>query len=383
MWSGGRRACRRRGRAEATPETQYRIGSITKTFTAVAVMQLRDAGQARPRRPPRAARSRDRERLADDPPDARAPLRPPAGGGGDVRRGTAPTVDELLAAMETYELVLPAARAHHYSNLAYALLGEVIARRAGLPYTEYVDERIIRPLALSRTTWQEQEPPPQGYLVDEYAGTADPRAAQRHGRRRGDGPALVDRRRPLPLGDVPRGRPRRHPRPGHGRRDVVASGDAEPGRLARRLGSRPRAPQPRRPDLRRPRRRDARVPGRSLHSPRVEGRRRRADELRHARRRRRISRSSSRRPRSTSGRPPSSPGSPRPSRRPRSARSSATGGRRGTSSSSRGRTGGCRPTFPARRPGSRRRSSSPPTVAAGASPRAVNEASGSASRASG
>src|SRR5215210_7869645 len=30
---------------EATPDHQYRIGSITKTFTAVAVMQLRDAGK--------------------------------------------------------------------------------------------------------------------------------------------------------------------------------------------------------------------------------------------------------------------------------------------------------------------------------------------------
>ena len=30
---------------EATPDHQYRIGSITKTFTAVAIMQLRDAGK--------------------------------------------------------------------------------------------------------------------------------------------------------------------------------------------------------------------------------------------------------------------------------------------------------------------------------------------------
>ncbi|HEY2182573.1 MAG TPA: serine hydrolase domain-containing protein, partial [Gaiellaceae bacterium] len=30
---------------EATPDTQYRIGSITKTFTAAAIMQLRDAGK--------------------------------------------------------------------------------------------------------------------------------------------------------------------------------------------------------------------------------------------------------------------------------------------------------------------------------------------------
>jgi CubicO group peptidase (beta-lactamase class C family) len=86
--------------------------------------------------------------------------------------GEAPTIDELLAAMDSYELVLPAARAHHYSNLAFALLGEVVARRSELPYTEYVDDRILRPLALERTTWQPAEPYAQGYLVDEYARTA-------------------------------------------------------------------------------------------------------------------------------------------------------------------------------------------------------------------
>src|ERR671934_3083045 len=33
------------GDVNATTATQYRIGSITKTFTAAAVMQLRDAGE--------------------------------------------------------------------------------------------------------------------------------------------------------------------------------------------------------------------------------------------------------------------------------------------------------------------------------------------------
>ena len=85
--------------------------------------------------------------------------------------GQVPTVEELLGAMETYELVQPAARAHHYSNLAYALLGELVARLGSTPYTAYVDDRILRPLGLSRTTWQPQSPHAQGYLVDEYAGT--------------------------------------------------------------------------------------------------------------------------------------------------------------------------------------------------------------------
>src|SRR6185312_2802677 len=86
--------------------------------------------------------------------------------------GEAPTIAELLEAMSTYELVLPAARAHHYSNLAYALLGELVARRSGMPYPQYVDERLIGPLQLTRTTWQPKPPFAQGYLVDEYASTA-------------------------------------------------------------------------------------------------------------------------------------------------------------------------------------------------------------------
>jgi CubicO group peptidase (beta-lactamase class C family) len=86
--------------------------------------------------------------------------------------GDVPTIDSILAATEEYELVLPAARAHHYSNLAYGLLGEVVARLSGVPYARYVDEEILAPLGLRHTTWVEQEPRALGYLVDEYAGTA-------------------------------------------------------------------------------------------------------------------------------------------------------------------------------------------------------------------
>ena len=74
--------------------------------------------------------------------------------------------------MDGYELVLPAARAHHYSNLAYGLLGEVVARLSGTPYKDYVDEPDHEPLGLGRTTWEEQEPRAIAYLVDEFAGTA-------------------------------------------------------------------------------------------------------------------------------------------------------------------------------------------------------------------
>ena len=45
IWSGAVGLADLEAGTEATPGTQYRVGSITKTFTAAAIMQLRDAGK--------------------------------------------------------------------------------------------------------------------------------------------------------------------------------------------------------------------------------------------------------------------------------------------------------------------------------------------------
>jgi CubicO group peptidase (beta-lactamase class C family) len=155
---------------EATPEIQYRIGSITKTFTAVAVMQLRDEGKLD-------LDDRLEEHIpgiAKGSPTLRRMLAHLSGlqreAGEMFVTGIAPTIDEIIDAMEVWEQVVPTAKAHHYSNLAFALLGEVVARLSGEPYTEYVKARLFEPLGLERTTWVEQEPRAIGYLVDEYTG---------------------------------------------------------------------------------------------------------------------------------------------------------------------------------------------------------------------
>ena len=156
---------------DSTPDTQYRIGSITKTFTATAVLQLRDAGQLD---------LDDRleqhiNGIANGTPTIRRLLCHLSGlqreAGEMFVTGQSPTEDELVASMSEVEFVLGPAQAHHYSNLAFALLGQVVARKSGLAYTQYVDEHIIRPLGLSRTSWTPQAPKAQGYLVDEYART--------------------------------------------------------------------------------------------------------------------------------------------------------------------------------------------------------------------
>jgi CubicO group peptidase (beta-lactamase class C family) len=154
------------GDVEATPGMQYRIGSITKTFTATAIMQLRDAG---------ALDLDDRleqhlDGIENGSPTLRRMLAHLSGMAREVGEmfveGTTPTEEDLQVAF-----ALEPAQAHHYSNLAFGLLGRVVAARSGMPYTQYVDERIIEPLGLTRTTWYGEEPKAQGYLVDEYART--------------------------------------------------------------------------------------------------------------------------------------------------------------------------------------------------------------------
>jgi CubicO group peptidase (beta-lactamase class C family) len=165
-WSGAVGVADYDAGLEATPGTQYRIGSITKTFTATAIMQLRDAG---------ALDLDDRleqhlDGIENGSPTIRRMLAHISGMQREVGEmfvdGTTPTEDDLAV-----RLALEPARAHHYSNLAFGLLGRVVAAKSGGSYTDYVDERILRPLGLERTTWYAQEPSAQGYLVDEYART--------------------------------------------------------------------------------------------------------------------------------------------------------------------------------------------------------------------
>jgi CubicO group peptidase (beta-lactamase class C family) len=154
---------------EATPETQYRIGSITKTFTAVGIMQLRDAGEL----------SLDDALTEHLPESAHAPTigrmlahasglqREPPGEIWETLR--APSREELLAGTADAEQVLRPGSWWHYSNLAFALLGEVVARAHGGTWEEALQERILDPLGLLRTTPAAAEPAARGYFVEPYS----------------------------------------------------------------------------------------------------------------------------------------------------------------------------------------------------------------------
>ena len=157
---------------EATPETQYRIGSITKTFTAVGVLQLRDAGEL----------SLDEPLTTYLPESAHAPTigrmlahssglqREPPGEIWETMQ--APSREELLAGTADAEQVLQPGSWWHYSNLAFALLGEVVARAHGGTWEEALRTQILEPLGLSRTTPEEADPAARGYFVEPYSDIA-------------------------------------------------------------------------------------------------------------------------------------------------------------------------------------------------------------------
>jgi CubicO group peptidase (beta-lactamase class C family) len=154
----------------ATSDHQYRIGSITKTFTAVAVMQLRDEGKLG---------LEDRlDGHLDVPARGDLTLRRMLSHGSGLQREIPGNVwetlqfpksaEELLATLTEAEMVLAPGERWHYSNLAFILLGEVVAKLSGMPYEDYVEARILQPLELTRTGFAPTDPTAVAYSVQPY-----------------------------------------------------------------------------------------------------------------------------------------------------------------------------------------------------------------------
>jgi CubicO group peptidase (beta-lactamase class C family) len=162
LWSGGYGTTDLSKKTPATASTIYSICSISKLFTSIAVMQLRDAGKLR----------------LDDPVEKFLPwfkiqkttphgpeitiegLLTHASGlpreseypywsAPDYAFPTREQVKEKIASQQT---LYPAEAHFQYSNLGLTLAGEVVAAASGQPYDEYVKSHILGPLGLTGTT---------------------------------------------------------------------------------------------------------------------------------------------------------------------------------------------------------------------------------------
>ncbi|MEX2116709.1 MAG: serine hydrolase domain-containing protein [Bacteroidota bacterium] len=144
----------------ATTQTMYRVASITKTFTATAVMQLRDQGKLQLDDP--IERYLPWFRIKNRFPNAPAiTVRHLLTHTSGLPRESAypywtdykfPSRSEMIKALEQQETVFPTETRFKYSNLGMVLAGEIIAEISGIPYSEYVAKNILEPLGMSSTT---------------------------------------------------------------------------------------------------------------------------------------------------------------------------------------------------------------------------------------
>ncbi|HET6168152.1 MAG TPA: serine hydrolase domain-containing protein [Marmoricola sp.] len=153
-------------------DTQYRVGSITKTLTAVLVLQCRDdglldldddLGRFLPESGYR--ESTVRELLSHTSGMQAEPVGP------WWERSPGVEVPALLEANDGSGRVLEPRSAFHYSNLGFALLGEVVARLRAATWRSLVEERLLEPLDMTRTSYDPTAPHAQGSSVDHFAGT--------------------------------------------------------------------------------------------------------------------------------------------------------------------------------------------------------------------
>lgn len=156
-------------------DAQFLIASNSKTFTAVAVMALRDEGRLSLDDSIEAfiPQSRHtgitiRQMLAHVSGMQREPV-------GDVWETLEqPDRDQLVAGFSEAERVLKPHHKWHYSNLCYAMLGEVIARADGCDWFESIRRRILEPLGMTRTTVGFSGRHVNGYFVPPYTDVPVP-----------------------------------------------------------------------------------------------------------------------------------------------------------------------------------------------------------------
>ncbi len=156
-------------------QTQYKIGSITKTLTAVLVLQLIEDGLLTLDEPV--------SRVLGDVGYGNRSVRQLLAHSGGLQaepagswweRSDGGSFDELANVNDGSAAPFEPDRRFHYSNLGYGLLGEIVARLRGQTWWEAVHERILAPLAMTRTSYQACGSHAEGWSVHPYAQTLIP-----------------------------------------------------------------------------------------------------------------------------------------------------------------------------------------------------------------
>ncbi|MBW1843037.1 MAG: serine hydrolase [Deltaproteobacteria bacterium] len=161
IWSKGYGYSNVESKRPADADTLYSICSISKLFTSIAIMQLRDANKLTLRDP--VGKHLDwfdiKQAYEQSGPITIESLLThssglpresdfPYWGGPDF---PFPTRQQMIEKLKAQSTLYPAQRHYQYSNLAVSLAGEIVQERSGKEYQAYIKANILGPLGMSST----------------------------------------------------------------------------------------------------------------------------------------------------------------------------------------------------------------------------------------
>jgi len=156
------------GKKPVRSNSLFRIASMTKSFTAMAILKLRDQGRLSLEDPvyKYIPEIRKMPRLTADAPaiTIRNLMTHSAGFPEDNPWGDrqlANTDEELIRLIEKGVSFSNAPGvSYEYSNLGFALLGRIVSVVSGEPYQKYITKNILEPLGMRHTIWEYTQAPP-------------------------------------------------------------------------------------------------------------------------------------------------------------------------------------------------------------------------------
>jgi CubicO group peptidase (beta-lactamase class C family) len=161
VWAEGFGDADKENHKPASAETIYRVGSISKLFTATAAMQLAEQKKLDLDRPLKdvlpefSIRSRFEN---SDPITPRNLMTHHSGLPHDLVKGmftrNPEPFTEVLAHLKTVDTAYPPNQMFSYSNLGVSLLGHAIQEASGTPFVDYVQQSVLQPLAMTTARFE-------------------------------------------------------------------------------------------------------------------------------------------------------------------------------------------------------------------------------------
>ena len=154
-------------KSPVSADTVFRIASMTKSFTAMAILGLRDEGKLSLDDPVERYVPELKELAYPTADSPRITIRhllthsegfPEDNPWGDQQLGiSSERMAELLR--EGIPFSNAPGVAYEYSNYGFAILGRIVARASGMSYNDYLDATILRPLGMTATTMERASVP--------------------------------------------------------------------------------------------------------------------------------------------------------------------------------------------------------------------------------